>query len=245
MMGITGGLPEFHGRDTSADYLGTDREVVGDRIVYITNANKRWVAAVSRRYKLVLSPSDDPWLFDLERDPDELVNFYTNPEYKPVAEKMQAELMAQMKKYAEPALAQGNLVLEAGGTADSGAQPGGLSSSEGYVVDSGGHSVKGTQGAWSRAVTVPAGTFAADTAYELEIEWTSNGLEEGAAFFANFIDENDKKKERQIETWTGAAGESGVVRKTLRTNNSNGWILHVGVKDGGELAVKRIRIRKM
>jgi hypothetical protein len=35
-----------------------------------------------------------------------------------------------------------------------------------------------------------------------------------------------------------------VVRKELKTTSSNDWTLHVGVKDGGELVVKRIRIKK-
>jgi len=243
MMGITNGLPDFHGNDTSANYLGADKDVVDDRIVYITNANSRWVAAVSRRFKLVLSPSDDPWLFDLEKDPDELINFYTNPEYKPIAEKMQAELVAQMTRYKEPALEQGGLVYETGG-AGTEQHEASLKSSVGYVVDSGGHSAKGKPGQWSRAVTVPAGSFEPNSSYELEIEWESKGLDEGADFFANFVAGKKDKKIRQIETWKGAAGETGVVRKTLKTTNAMGWTLHVGVREGGELVVKRIRIKK-
>jgi arylsulfatase A-like enzyme len=243
MMGVTNGWPEFHGKDTSSDYLDSRKEVSDGRIVYITNANSRWTAAVNHRYKLVLSPSDDPWLFDLEKDPDELINFYTNPEYKPIAEKMQAELVAQMKTYGEPALAKQNLIYETGG-APQPVKEQKLSSSEDYVVDSGGQVAKGNKkGVWSRAVTVPAGTFEPNSSYEMEVEWESRGLDEGAAFFANFLDPKSKK-DKQIEIWTGAAGKSGVVRKTLKTTNTNGWMLHVGVRDGGEILVKRIRIKK-
>ncbi len=243
MLGITNGLPAFHGTDTSADFQSSEKEVVGDRIVYITNANSRWVAAVSRRYKLVLSPSDDPWLFDLEKDPDELINFYNDPEYKPIAEKFQAELIRQMELYGEPALGRGSLVYETGGSG--GEKPeAALATSEGYLVDSGNHSAKGKPGQWSRAVTVPAGSFEPNSTYEMVVEWESKGLDEGAEFFANFIAGKKDKKNRQIETWSGAAGEAGVVRKTLKTTSSNDWTLHVGVKDGGELVVKRIRIRK-
>lgn len=51
-----------------------------------TNAN--WVAAIDARYKLILSVKDDPWLFDAEQDPDELLNFYRRPGTKGVAERL-------------------------------------------------------------------------------------------------------------------------------------------------------------
>lgn len=242
MMGISGGLPDFHGKDTSGVYLGTDPEAADDRVVYITNAASKWVAAVDQRYKLVLSTMDDPWLFDLKKDPDELINFYTNPEYKSIAEKMQAELIAQMKQYGEPALEKGGLMYETGGAGGQNTEAG-LPSSAGYVVDSGGYKVKGKSGTWSRAVTVPPSTFESDCAYEMELEWESKGLDEGAAFFANFLDPKNKKA-KQTEQWTGAAGETGIIRKTIRTTNSKGWTLHIGVRDGGELLVKRLRIKK-
>jgi uncharacterized sulfatase len=242
MMGVTNGLPDFHGKDTAADYLSKDKTVDDDRIVYITNAASKWVAAVDQRYKLVLSTMDDPWLFDLNKDPDELINFYTNPEYKEIAEKLQNELVNQMEKYGEPALEKGGLIYKTGG-AGTGQPEATLETSEGYVVDSGGHSTKGKPGQWSRAVTVPAGSFEPNSSYELEIEWESKGLDDGAAFFANFLDPKSKKN-KQTETWAGTAGETGVVRKTLKTTNTTGWTLHVGVKDGGEILVKRIRIKK-
>ncbi|VGO16441.1 Choline-sulfatase [Pontiella desulfatans] len=242
MTGVKTGWPDFHGRDTSGDYLSPEKDVGDDRVVYITNAGSRWVAAVNRRYKLVLSPSDDPWLFDLKKDPDELINFYTHPEYKEIAEKMQAELMAQMERYAEPALANGNLIYETGGSAPQ-QENKALSSSEGYVVDSGPHAVKGEPGQWARAITVPGGTFEANTAYELAVEWESKGLDAGAAFFANFLDPKNKKA-KQTETWTAVVGETGTLKAVLKTSGSKGWTLHVGVRDGGELLVKRIKIKK-
>ncbi|MDF7823908.1 sulfatase [Pontiellaceae bacterium B12227] len=242
MMGVTNGLPVFHGKDTSAEYLSPRKEEQDDRIVYLSHAGSKWVAAVSRRYKLVLSVNDDPWLFDLEKDPDELNNFYTNPEYKQVAEKMQAGLVAQMERFKEPALEKGGLIYESGGAGAQNAEAG-FPSSEGCLVDSGNHTAQGRTGAWSRAVTVPANRFEPNSSYEMEIEWESKGLDEGAAFFANFLDPQNKRG-KQTETWTGAAGESGIVRKTIKTTNTAGWTLHVGVRDGGELLVKRIRVRK-
>ena len=42
------------------------------------------MAAVNSHYKLVLSISDKPWLFDLEKDPTELVNLWDDPKYAAV-----------------------------------------------------------------------------------------------------------------------------------------------------------------
>jgi arylsulfatase A-like enzyme len=50
-------------------------------VAILRNAGTKasWIAAVSDRYKLVLSTSDRPWLFDLEEDPDELFNQLDEP----------------------------------------------------------------------------------------------------------------------------------------------------------------------
>ena len=245
MMGAAGPFPAYHGKDASADFLGPEKEVRSERIVYITNAGNRWVAAVNHRYKLVLSPDDDPWLFDLEKDPDEITNFYDNPEYKEVAEKFQAELIEQMKRYNEPALHAVNLVYETGGSG--GKKPASapaLQSSTGYLLDSGNLSVEGKAGKWNRALTVPAGSFAPNSIYELVLEWESKGLAEDADFFVNFIGDKMGKGQRQLETWKDSAGETGTIRKVLTTDGSGQWQLTVGVRGAGHLVVKRIRISR-
>lgn len=99
----------FHGMDLSAEILSNEAVSFEDRVVYITNAGSRWVAAVNSRYKLVLSPSDPPWLFDLEKDPNELTNVYDDPDYRQISLAMQAELLRQMKAFDEPALKKGTL----------------------------------------------------------------------------------------------------------------------------------------
>lgn len=109
LMGVDHSAYSFHGMDASDDLSGKEKVLKDDRIVYITNANSRWVAAVNNRYKLVLSPSDSPWLFDLVKDPDELINFYNNPEYKAIAKKLHKELYSQMKQFDEPLLKKGTL----------------------------------------------------------------------------------------------------------------------------------------
>jgi len=102
LMNVDHSSNSFHGIDASKDFKSTKNTIIDDRTVYITNAHGRWVAAVNNRYKIVLSPSDKPWLFDLKTDPDELINFYNNPEYREIAQKMEKVLYEQMEKFNEP-----------------------------------------------------------------------------------------------------------------------------------------------
>ena len=110
IMGIEEEIPDAHGLNDAAAFLGDEKVVDDDRIVYMTTSASQTVMAVNRRYKLVLSQVDDPWLYDLHKDPDELVNVYSDPEYKEIAEKFKAELIAQMERYNEPALRKGRLI---------------------------------------------------------------------------------------------------------------------------------------
>jgi uncharacterized sulfatase len=57
----------------------------------------------------VISTSDQPWLFDLEKDPDELVNFYGREEYEDEFTRLEKELKRQMVQYGEPALKEKKL----------------------------------------------------------------------------------------------------------------------------------------
>ena len=104
MMDVDADDMEFHGIDGSNEFLADEAESTGDRIIYITNAGGRWVAAADHRYKLVLSHLETPWLFDLEKDPNELVNLYGDSEYKAIGETLKIELIRQMKAFGEPAL---------------------------------------------------------------------------------------------------------------------------------------------
>ncbi|WP_430814969.1 sulfatase family protein [Carboxylicivirga sp. RSCT41] len=110
LMDVDHSKQAFHGEDLSADFTSKAKVLTDDRIVYITNAASRWVAAVDNRYKLVLSPSDKPWLFDLDKDPDELVNFYGQPEYKEIGERFMKELYNQMEAFDEPLLKEGTIL---------------------------------------------------------------------------------------------------------------------------------------
>lgn len=94
----------FHGLDTSEDFTNNQKEVTSDRIIYFRKTGGWWVTAVSDRYKLVIDKQEKPYLFDLEKDPDELINFYYDKDYQDIAKNMQTELFKQLEKYDEPGL---------------------------------------------------------------------------------------------------------------------------------------------
>lgn len=100
------------GLDDSATFLSNKKEVVDDRIVYFTKAGGSWFSVVNNRYKLVVSREDKPWLFDLERDPDELINFYQDPEYKPISTKFMKDLKNKMERYNEGKLSESEAKLK-------------------------------------------------------------------------------------------------------------------------------------
>jgi arylsulfatase A-like enzyme len=99
--------PDDQGRDLSATLVDVSSEVV-DRssppIIFLRNSgtSARWVAAIDARYKLILSISDDPWLFDNEQDPDELLNFYGRPGTKGVAQRLAKALREYGARVKDP-----------------------------------------------------------------------------------------------------------------------------------------------
>lgn len=61
-----------------------------------------WISAVTPRYKLILSSSDQPWLLDLKEDPDELTNFIEGLRHREVAKYLARDLIAYGRKYKDP-----------------------------------------------------------------------------------------------------------------------------------------------
>lgn len=103
-------IADVHGIDASDDFISRKKQITDDRIIYITSSYQNWVAAISNRYKLVLS-EDQPWLIDLEKDPYEEINYYNDPAYAKIAKKMQDELFTQAKMYKDPILEVKNKTL--------------------------------------------------------------------------------------------------------------------------------------
>jgi arylsulfatase A-like enzyme len=108
LMGVeTAGREE--GRDASA-LLRTGRASAGWHDVAIFRGTGKapgpqdlnWLAAATKRYKVVYSPTDAPWLFDLETDPDELVNRYTDPACAEAVRLLARELLAYGDRCHDP-----------------------------------------------------------------------------------------------------------------------------------------------
>jgi uncharacterized sulfatase len=94
----------LEGRNASA-LLTTGQAPEGwDDIVFLRGSGlgANWLAAVTNRYKLIISPQDDPWLIDMQTDPDELTNFCLNPEYSDIVRTLAKELHRYGQKYGDP-----------------------------------------------------------------------------------------------------------------------------------------------
>ncbi|MCO8122335.1 sulfatase [Stieleria sp. TO1_6] len=85
--------PDDQGRDLSSvlsDVASAASTPQPKPLTFLRNSGTtaQWVAAVDDRYKLILSVNDEPWLFDAQQDPDELLNFYMRPGSQGVAERL-------------------------------------------------------------------------------------------------------------------------------------------------------------
>ncbi len=99
------------GRDASALLLSGKPPTEWTDIVFLRQAVGKqkktkggWVCAVTDRHKLVLSPNDVPWLYDLEKDPDELDNRVKDPEYRTIAKRLATALQDYGKTHQDPYL---------------------------------------------------------------------------------------------------------------------------------------------
>lgn len=90
---------EMAGRDFSKLLQNPKIENDWEDITFMRNggsaSNGQWVAAVTSRYKLVVSKKDEPWLIDMETDPNEIQNFINESDYKSIV----TDLARQLKEY--------------------------------------------------------------------------------------------------------------------------------------------------
>ncbi len=113
MMGVaTAGKEE--GRDvsgilSSGQTTDTWKDVTFMRGTGNPGSDKGWVSAVTPRYKLILSNQDEPWLLDLDADPDELTNAIAAPENQDVVKLLARELAAYGEQHRDPYM--GNPVI--------------------------------------------------------------------------------------------------------------------------------------
>ncbi len=98
---------DFHGRDFSSLLTRESSQEDWEDIAFArgTGNVEGWLMAVSDRHKLVLATNDQPWLFDLKRDPDEMMNMLDNPGYRDTARELAIKLNEYGRKYQDPRMA--------------------------------------------------------------------------------------------------------------------------------------------
>ncbi len=107
-------LEGVEGRDLSSMFLTGSVPAEHEDVIFVRRAGAEpgWVAAISDRYKLVISPQDEPWLFDMQVNPDELINYYDAPEYASQVAKLAALLAAYGPAHQDPSLRHPKLVAD-------------------------------------------------------------------------------------------------------------------------------------
>ena len=102
MMGVkTAGKEQ--GRDAAALFTGKAPADWKDVAIFRSTGQAfGWLAAATARYKLVVSSNAVPWLFDMEKDPHELKNFFADPACRETVRALSRELLAYCKTCTDP-----------------------------------------------------------------------------------------------------------------------------------------------
>ena len=104
IMGVKAAGKE-EGRDASRLMLTGNAPEGWVDVAFMRATGHRWICAVSDQHKLVLDPYGRPWLFDLKRDPDEMINFFTDKNYRGVVRDLSKSLRSYGKRYGDPVIA--------------------------------------------------------------------------------------------------------------------------------------------
>lgn len=106
LLGADRTLADVPGRDFALNFLDGRSTISSDRSTYIraTTVTPNWLAVTDSRHKLVISDKDEPWLFDLQKDPDELHNYIADPHYAEIRARLNHDLRLWMERVEEPAL---------------------------------------------------------------------------------------------------------------------------------------------
>lgn len=105
IMGVkTAGREE--GRDLSDLFVGeTEKNIEAPTFIRSTGKPGQsfgWLGAVTPRHKLILSSADKPWLIDLKKDPDELINFIDDKQQQDVVRTLARQLKAYAERTTDP-----------------------------------------------------------------------------------------------------------------------------------------------
>ncbi|MEO1999265.1 MAG: sulfatase-like hydrolase/transferase, partial [Planctomycetaceae bacterium] len=89
------------GRDASG--LLTGKSAQWDDIAFVRSTPRAfWLSAVTERYKLVFSSTDQPWLIDLKQDPNEINNLFGEKRHTALIRQLTAQLSAYAKQHRDP-----------------------------------------------------------------------------------------------------------------------------------------------
>ena len=93
--------PKIAGRDLTPLLSKATSKNIED--ITFSRIDKRWLTAITDRYKLAIDVSkSEPWLFDTEKDPDELINFYGKPGYEKITLKLAKKMQDYIQKEKDP-----------------------------------------------------------------------------------------------------------------------------------------------
>jgi len=113
LMGIDHTGANFQGVDGSKELKSKMSWTNNVQIRYITDSKRAtWAAAVDRQYKLILARNGPPFLFDLQKDPDEIYNVYADENYKIIGQTLKTALLTAMKDYKFPLMSQRSIYLD-------------------------------------------------------------------------------------------------------------------------------------
>ena len=91
------------GRNATALFTGQSTTDWHDiTFVRSTSGRSPWLSAISERYKLVISDIEEPWLIDIQQDPNELTNLFGNANHRPLAKQMAMDLKGYIKQHKDP-----------------------------------------------------------------------------------------------------------------------------------------------
>ncbi|MCL7764507.1 sulfatase [Polaribacter sp. Z014] len=95
-------IPKSAGQDLSE--LIKNPDLKSFEGVTFSRINGSWLAVITDRYKLAIdvSKKSRPWLIDTEKDPDELINFYGDKNYKEITIELAKKLQNYVKEQKDP-----------------------------------------------------------------------------------------------------------------------------------------------
>lgn len=75
------------GIDFTPELLSPKLKTNWDNVAFTFDTGKtaQWAAVIKNQYKLVVSSFEIPWLFDLNEDPFEIINYFDDPNYQEIS----------------------------------------------------------------------------------------------------------------------------------------------------------------